>query len=181
VPGTNTPITPCIAIPKTNYVNSPGKISGGELEVQLRPISPLTITGSTGYTKFTAKNATNGGITLSGSPIYVPKWNGAASVQYVYSLPNGATVTPRYDAYLQTQICSASTITSCVGGYTLHNARIEYATSDRSWAAAAGISNLTNHVYFLNAFDTTPFGEPTVEGQPGMPRAWYFTLTRNFQ
>jgi iron complex outermembrane receptor protein len=181
VPGTSTPISPCIIIPKTNYVNSPGKITGGELELQLRPISPLTITASTGYTKFTAKTATNGGITPSGSPIYVPKWNGAASAQYVYSLPNGATVTPRYDAYLQTQICSSSTVFSCVGGYTLHNARIEYATSDRTWAAAVGVSNLTNKVYFLNAFDTTPFGEPTVEGQPGVPRAWYFTLTRNFQ
>jgi iron complex outermembrane receptor protein len=181
IPGTTTPISPCIVIPKTNYVNSPGKISGGELEIQLRPVSPLTITASAGYTKFTASDATNGGITPSGSPIYVPKWNGAASAQYVFGLPNGGTITPRWDAYLQTQICSGTTLTSCTAGYTLHNARIEYATSERTWTAAAGVSNLTNKVYFLNTFDTTPFGEPTVEGQPGKPRAWYLSLTRNFQ
>ena len=110
----------------------------------------------------------------------MPKWNGAASAQYVFGLPNGATITPRWDAYLQTQICSGTTTTSCTAGYTLHNARIEYATSERTWLAAAGINNLTNKVYYLNIFDTTPFGEPTVEGQPGKPRAWYFTLTRNF-
>ena len=181
IPGTTTPISPCIGIPKTNYQNSPGKVSGGELEMQLRPINPLMITASVGYTKFTASDPTNGGITPSGSPIYVPKWNGAASAQYVYSLPNGATVTPRYDAYLQTQICSGRNVSSCTAGYTLHNARIEYATPERTWTAAAGISNLTNKAYFLNTFDTTPFGEPTIEGQPGMPRAWYFQLTRNFQ
>jgi iron complex outermembrane recepter protein len=175
-----TPITPCIVIPKTNYVNSPGKIKGGELEVQVRPIGGLLISASTGYTKFTASDATTGGITPSGSPAYVPKWNGAASVQYVAALPSGATITPRYDAYVQTEICSGQFVTSCTAGYTIHNARLEYAATDRSWVTAFGVSNLFNKVYFLNTFDTTPFGEPTIEGQPGAPREWYFTITRNF-
>jgi len=177
-----TGLSPCIVIPKTNYVNSPGKIYGGELEIQFRPISNLIVTSSTGFTKFTASDPTTGGISPSGSPIYVPKWNSSASIAYVASLPNGATITPRYDAYLQTQICTAATAaTSCSAGYTLHNARVEFAKEDRSWVAAVGVSNLTNKVYFLNTFDTTPFGEPTIEGQPGVPRAWYLTLTRNFQ
>jgi iron complex outermembrane receptor protein len=171
----------CIVIPKTNYVNSPGKIYGGELEVQFRPISNLLITESTGYTKFTASDRATGGISPSGSPIYVPKWNAAASIQYVANLPNGATITPRYDAYLQTQICTGSTTTSCTAGYTLHNVRVEYAKEDRAWVAAVGVSNLTNKVYLLNTFDTTPFGEPTIQGQPGRPREWYVTLTRNFR
>ena len=179
--GPNGPISPCIVIPKTNYVNSPGKIYGGELEVQFRPISNLLITESTGYTKFTASDPATGGISPSGSPIYVPKWNAAASIQYVANLPNGATITPRYDAYLQTQICTGSTTTSCTAGYTLHNARVEYAKEDRAWVAAVGVSNLTNKVYLLNTFDTTPFGEPTIQGQPGRPREWYVTLTRNFR
>jgi len=181
IPGTLTPISPCIAIPKTNYVNSPGKITGGELELTLKPVSALTVTASAGYTKFTASDQATGGITPSGSPIYVPKWNGAASAQYVFGIPSGGTITPRYDAYLQTQICSGTTLTSCTAGYTLHNARIEYATSDRTWAVAVGINNLTNKAYFLNTFDTTPFGEPTVEGQPGKPRTWFLTAIRNFQ
>jgi hypothetical protein len=114
--------------------------------------------------------------------VYVPKWNGSASVQYSLFLPNGSTLTPRYDAYLQTEICSAvTTLTSCSGGYTLHNVRLEYASSERTWTTAVGVSNLTNHEYLLNIFDLTPFGEATVEGQPGAPRQWYVTFRRNFQ
>lgn len=181
IPGTNIPISPCVVIPKTDYQNSPGKISGGELELQLQPVSALSITASVGYTKFTASNAATGGITPNGEPIYVPKWNGAASAQYVITMPNGATVTPRWDAYVQTQICGmTTTLTSCTAGYTLHNVRLEYADTDRNWVAAAGLNNAMNKVYFLNTFDLTPFGEPTIEGQPGMPRTWFFQLTRNF-
>jgi iron complex outermembrane receptor protein len=173
-------ITCAIQIPDTIYVNSPGKIYGGELEAQFRPGGGLMISASAGYTRFTASDPSTGGITPSGSPAYVPQWNGSATVQYVANLPNGATLTPRYDAYLQTQICSGRFVTSCTAGYTLHNARLEYGTAERSWVAAFGVSNLTNKTYFLNTFDTTPFGEPTVEGQPGAPREWYLSVTRNF-
>ncbi|MBV8804226.1 MAG: TonB-dependent receptor, partial [Sinobacteraceae bacterium] len=121
-------------------------------------------------------------------PSYVPKWNAALSGQYTFTLPDGSTLVPRYDVYLQTQICTRSAIpavgytglSSCVGGYTLHNARIQYATPEHTWTAAFGVSNLTNHLYYLNSFDLVSFGEPTIEGQPGPPRMWYLTLTRNF-
>jgi len=98
------------------------------------------------------------------------------------NLPNGATISPRYDAYLQTRICSfMSTVNAgCTAGYTLMNGRLEYAGIDRNWVAAFGVENLTNKTYFLNVFDLTAFGEPTVEGQPGKPRTWYFTVRRNF-
>ncbi len=174
---------PCLAIiPKTNYVNSPGKIKGFEVESQFRPIDPLLFTASVGRTDFTASNATTGGILPNGEPAYVPKWNGAVSAQYTANLRNGATVSPRLDAYIQTRICSFnSTVnTGCTAGYTLLNGRLEYATSERTWVAAFGAENLTNKVYFLNVFDLTAFGEPTVEGQPGKPRTWYLTLRRNF-
>jgi iron complex outermembrane receptor protein len=179
---------PCLvnAIPRTNYVNSPGKIFGGEVELAFRPIEPLTLTGSGGLTRFTASN--NAGITANGEPAYVPKWNGAVSAQYTITLPDGSTLTPRYDAYLQTQICSGAAVlaigytglSSCSGGYILHNARLQYATKDQHWTAAFGVENLTNKFYYLNKFDLTAFGEPTVEGQPGPPREWYLTLRRNF-
>ncbi len=179
---------PCLVntIPRTNYVNSPGKIFGGEVELAFRPIEPLLITGSGGLTRFTATN--NAGITINGEPAYVPKWNGALSAQYTINLPDGSTLTPRYDAYLQTQICTGAAVpaigytglSSCSGGYTLHNARIQYATKDQHWTAAVGVENFTNKFYYLNKFDLTAFGEPTVEGQPGPPREWYLTVRRNF-
>jgi iron complex outermembrane receptor protein len=173
----------CLALlPRTNYVNSPGKIKGFEVESEFRPLDPLLFSLSVGRTDFTASNSTTGGILPNGEPAYVPKWNASASVQYTVNLPNGATITPRYDAYLQTQICSfQSTVNGgCTAGYTLMNGRLEYASSERSWVAAFGVENLTNKVYFLNVFDLTGFGEPTVEGQPGKPRTWYLMVRRNF-
>ena len=190
IPGTNIPISPCVVIPKTNYVNSPGKLYGGEIEAAFRPVEPLTVTLSAGETRFST-NATGAaaGVTPNGEPVYVPQWNGAASAQYVLALPNGSSLTPRYDAFVQTQICSGASnpqtgytgITSCTGGYTLHNIRLEYATPDRTWTAAVGVQNLANHFYYLNKFDLTGFGEPTIEGQPGQPRTWYLTAQRNFK
>jgi iron complex outermembrane receptor protein len=175
------------SIPNTLYVNNPGKIYGGELEAQFKPIDPLLLTASGGLTKFTL-TGTNSGATPNGEPQYVPKWNAALSGQYTFTLPDGSTIAPRYDAYLQTQICTRSAIpvigytalSSCVGGYTLHNARIQYATPERTWTAAFGVNNLTNHLYYLNSFDLVAFGEPTIEGQPGPPRMWYLTVSRNF-
>ncbi len=170
-------------VPLTSYVNSPGKIHGFEVEGAYRPIDPLLFSISVGRTDFTASNSQTGGILPNGEPAYVPKWNGAASVQYTLNLPNGATVTPRYDAYLQTRICSFNSTVNegCTAGYTLMNGRLEYANSERAWVAAFGVENLTNKVYFLNVFDLSAFGEPTVEGQPGKPRTWYVMVRRNFR
>jgi iron complex outermembrane receptor protein len=186
IPGTNTPISPCIVIPKTNYVNSPGKIYGEEVELAFKPVDSFLFTANLGQTRFTASGA-NAGITPNGEPGYVPEWNAAVSGQYTYTFPNGSTLSPRYDVYLQTQICTStasavySALSSCTGGYTLHNVRLEYATQERTWTAAVGVENLANHFYYLNKFDLTAFGEPTVEGQPGQPRTWYLTLRRNFK
>jgi iron complex outermembrane receptor protein len=175
-------------IPNTLYVNSPGKIYGAELELAYKPVDPLLLTVNAGETRFTASGA-NAGITPNGEPGYVPQWNGAVSGQYTYTFPNGATLSPRYDVYVQTQICTSTAnptigytaLSSCSGGYTLHNVRLQYNTPGTLWSAAVGISNLTNHFYYLNKFDLTSFGEPTVEGQPGEPREWYVTLRRNFK
>jgi iron complex outermembrane receptor protein len=174
---------PCLALlPRTNYVNSPGKIKGGELEAVYAPLDNLRFEASAGYTNFTADDPVLGGITQSGAPVYVPEWNGSAAVQYTFNLSNGSTLTPRWDTFLQTEICTTTnTLTSCSPGYTLHNARLEFANPDRAWTLAAGVQNVTDKQYLLNIFDLTGFGELTIEGQPGKPRTWYFSVTRNFQ
>jgi iron complex outermembrane receptor protein len=180
---------PCAVntIPNTLYVNSPGKIYGFELETAFRPIEPLTFSLTVGETRFSASGA-NAGLTPNGLPVYVPQWNGAFSAAYTYTFPNGSSLSPRYDVYVQSQICTGAAIpaigysglSSCSGGYALHNVRLEYGTSDHKWTAAVGVENFTNHFYYLNKFDLTGFGEPTIEGQPGPPQEWYLTLRRTF-
>ena len=57
---------------------------------------------------------------------------------------------------------------------------MEWANPGRSWTIAAGATNVTDKQYFLNKFDLTAFGQPHTEGQPGRPREWYLSFTRNF-
>ena len=180
------------ATPLTAYVNAPAKIKGAELEITMRPIEALLLTANAGYTKFSSdsvifEQVPFNGITPSGEPGYVPKYTASAAAQYTFNLPNGATLSPRYDAFMTTEVCAFppnsvgyTGLTSCAGGYTLMNARIEYAAMDRKWTTAVGINNVANKQYWLNIFDLTAFGEPTIEGQPGAPREWYLTVTRKF-
>ena len=178
---------PCLvnSIPLTAYVNAPAKIKGGELEVAWRPVDPLLITASYGTNTYDASATTFQGrpfqgTTPNGQAGYVPKYNAAVAAQWSINLPNGGTLTPRWDAYKQAEICSGALVTSCTEPYVLHNARVEYASQDRGWTLAFGVNNVTDKTYFYNIFDLSVFGEPTVEGQPAKPRAWYVTASHKF-
>jgi iron complex outermembrane recepter protein len=185
----------CLAntLPLTAYLNSPARIWGGELEFAGRPFGGLQLNGSAGYTRMSSDTVLfqghpYNGITPNGQFAGVPRWTGSWSAQYAIALPNGATITPRYDGYMNTQICGGvpnyatgyTALSSCVGGYVTHNVRLEYSGKDDMWNVAVGLTNATNHFYWLNNFDLTGFGEPTIEGQPVQPRAWYLTVRRQF-
>lgn len=172
-------------VPLTAYVNAPAKISGAEAELQFSPVDALLISASGGYTHYSAtatvfQGAPYTGLSPNGEAAYVPKFNASFTAQYTVNLPNNATVTPRWDSYVQTQICSGQFKTSCTGGYTLSNLRLEYANSGREWTIAAGLENVTAKVYYYNIFDLTPFGEPTIEAQVAPPRTWFLQVTRKF-
>ena len=180
-------------VPLTAYVNAPAKLSGVELDAQFRPLQGLLLTASTGYLHTSASAITFQGVPYTGlTPTGefggVPQWTASASAQYTLTLPNGATVSPRYDAYMNTRICEFApntatgytALNSCAGGFVLQNVRLEYATKDRDWTAAVGINNVANKFYWQDIFDLTAFGEPTIEGQPSAPRMWYLTVRRNF-
>src|SRR5205823_8129845 len=100
---------------------------------------------------------------------------------YEIALPGGAKLTPRADLYGQSEICS-SVISqlSCTDGYQLLNLRLQWTGAQGRWTAALGGTNVSNKEYFLNKFDLTPFGQNTVEGQPGRPREWYLTVGHRF-
>ncbi len=151
---------------RTFYQNFPGKIKGGELEVTYRPIDPLTINASYGYTDFTSDDLDAANVVVDRPP-FVPKDNWSVAAYYQFGLSSGATLTPRVDVYGQSEICTGiTTLASCSSGYELLNARIEWASPDRAWTTAVGVQNLANKEYFLNKFDLSGFGQPTTEGQP---------------
>ena len=162
----------------TRYINEPGEILGVEMEGQWNPTEALTLSGIFGLIDWSSEDVIN---PISNAPVYVPELNWSASVAYEFGMANGSTVTPRFDIIGQTDICTNSnTATSCSDGYELLNMRVEWASPDRDWTAAVGVTNLTDETYFLNKFDLQAFGQPTLEGQPGHPQEWYLTVRRNF-
>jgi iron complex outermembrane receptor protein len=165
---------------RTFYQNFPGKIKGGELEIAFRPVDALMITGSYGYTDFTADDLEGPNIVVSRPP-YVPQSNWTVGASYEFGFSGGSALTPRMDLYGQSEICTGVTSrASCSDGYELLNARLEWSSPERTWTVALGANNLTNEDYFYNKFDLSAFGQPTTEGQPGAPREWYVAFTRNF-
>ena len=186
-PGNPNPLTDslgnvCDAVTsRTLYQNFPGKIKGGEVEIEFRPVEGWTFTGQYGLTNFTADDLNAANIVVD-APIYVPKQNWSAALSYEYNTSGGSQVTPRVDLYGQTEICSSTTtLAGCSPGYQLLNFRLEWASPDRAWTSAVGVTNLTDKQYYLNKFDLTAFGQPTTEGQPGIPREWYLQVGRNFK
>lgn len=182
---------------RTFYTNIPAEIYGVEVEGLWSPVEGLTLSGVFGYTDFQGDEQDDPsllgvGVTqVTDKPIYVPEINWSIAAQYEYPLSNGATLTPRIDVYGQTEICatvrtnlappSAAPISvGCTEGYELVNARLEFRSPADAWTVALGMNNLTDEEYFLNKFDLSAFGQPTVEGQPGRPLEWYVTVRRNF-
>ena len=185
---------------RTFYDNIPATIQGAEIEIAFRPVDALSISGQYGYTDFKGDEFDNPKLLgtqyttiASDNPIYVPTDNWSFSIAYDFGMGNGSRLTPRVDYYGQSEICptvrsnvtAATTTTtaaqSCADAHQLLNARLEWGSPENTWQAAVGLNNATDEEYFLNKFDLSVFGQPTIEGQPGMPRTWYVQFTRNFQ
>lgn len=174
----------CEIISRTNFINSPGKIKGIELEVVAEPIYGLQFNGSLGYTDFHAPEldpAVNPNI-RSTVPNYVPRWTGSAGVQYDIAVPGlRGTITPRIDAFYQSAISfNATSPRAQEPGYWMSNARISYAPDDRAWSVAIGATNLFNKLYYVSRFDLISFGQPASLAQPGPPREFYLQFKKSF-
>jgi len=198
----NGPPPPGATTSRTFYNNIPATIQGAELELQWVPVDGLTISGQYGYTDFKGDEFSNPALLgnpavtqiTSDNPIYVPKDNYSVAIAYRFGMggDDHGHLTPRLDYYSQSQICSGirTNVTptsidtteaqACAQAYKLLNARIEWASPEDSWRVALGATNLTDEKYYLNKFDLTAFGQPTLEGQPGAPREWYVQFQKNF-
>ncbi len=202
IPGTITPGGPitdslgqtCTSVTsRTFYQNIPADVYGAEVEAQWRPVDNMLISGTFGWTKFQGDEEDDPSLIglpdlQSDNPTYVPETNWSVAASYNFHLNNGATITPRVDVYGQSRICPsletsltvATVEQRCTASYELVNLRLEYASSNREWVVAFGVNNVTDEEYFLNKFDLSGFGQPTIEGQPGRPIEWFAQVRRNF-
>ena len=186
----------------TGYINVPGEIYGVEVETTWKPLEQATITGTFGWTQWSSPDQDNCDFNNDGvpdlvagtffgvvvpaqcnsNPAFVPEMNWSIGASYDFGVANGSTVTPRVDVYGQSEICSGAVNNgnNCAPSYELVNAAVAWSSPGRSWTATAGVTNLTDKAYILNIFDLSAFGQATTEAQYGQPRAWYFTVRRDF-
>lgn len=170
-----------LSIPRSYFANTPGKVKGVELEVEVRPFDGLAINGAVGYAKFDSPDlqvATRANDRLSG----LPEINGTIGIQYEFVAEQlGGSITPRLDWFYTGDIAmSASRNTYNQPAYSLFNGRLSYANDEHDLTVAVGVSNLFNQRYYQNFFIYQDIGFPNVNGQPGAPRQWFVEVGKRF-
>lgn len=112
-------------------------------------------------------------------PPDIGKVRASAGIQYAIVLGTYGSVTPRVDISYTPASCGDTTCDADVNNpsYTLANARLTYAFSDKKWSASFAVTNLTDKLYYLERVNT---GAGYVDGQIAAPREFLFTVRRDF-
>ena len=156
-------------------------VKGIEAEVTARPVDGLLIDASASYLDFnyTKINPDTGVVKGDISP-YTPKWKLSGGIQYEVPVGDLGSITPRVDASYQSTSWSlaANGPLNILPGYTLVNARLTWRSPGRDWQASVEVTNLTNKYYLLSK--QVPSGSGYINGQPGLPRRFAFTIRKQF-
>lgn len=174
-------VLPCAAPTINVYLNiGDAKIDGGELEVQARPTSDLTITlaGALNYNKVSAApTVLIGGVPLDGKRLAnTPRFSGNAGFAWEPSLGNGNAILAA-DVNYATSVFfrPENTPLAVQKAYALVNARIGW-KSDDDLRIELFATNLTNEEYFVSLTD---LGEE-VAGTWGRPRQYGIRVSKAF-
>lgn len=158
------------------------EVKGWELEAEWQPVDGLIFDASYGSLDFEYTSVDPAtGVELSDVPPYTPETTWSAGLQYEFQLGNGwGSLTPRIDVAYQSDTYTEADndATSLIDDYAIWNGRLTWRSDDNDWAASLEVRNLTDEYYFLTLFDQQSIGYTAA--QPGLPRTWAVTLTRNF-
>ena len=69
---------------------------------------------------------------------------------------------------------------SRIDDFILANARLTWRNSDEDLGISFEVTNLFDKYYLLTSFDLTGAGAGLVAGQPGRPREWAISVTKDF-
>jgi iron complex outermembrane receptor protein len=190
------------------YDNSPGTLDGFEVELTANPVDPLVLNFSLGQNEyentFNDPGPTNFTYIAPGY-LFQPEYNASLGLQYAVQLGNGGVLTPRLDAFYQSErhigpanardaahgITANTCPTQCIPAYTIMNARLTYQPPDSDWRLSLAGTNVTDKFYWqqysaettVNATNgaitsTAPFGRT---GVASAPREWALTIEKQFQ
>src|SRR5882672_646112 len=187
------------------YDNVPGHLGGYEAELTVTPVDNLLINFSLGYNHY-ENNDLNPLSTTYVNPDFLtqPEFNSSVGLQYEFHLGGGGRLTPRVDAFYQSerdtgpanarpgvQDVTANTCPrQCIPSYTTFNARLTYQPPDASWRLALAGTNVTDEFYWqqyspeitVNAAtgaitNLNPAGR---SGVASPPRMWSLTVEKSF-
>jgi iron complex outermembrane receptor protein len=194
-------------LPWFYYDNSPGTLDGYEIELTATPVDRLLINFSLGQNEYANTNndpvATNFTYIAPGY-LFQPEFNSSFGIQYNLQFANGGTLSPRLDAFYQSErhtgptnarpaaheITANTCPTQCIPDYTTFNARLTYQSPNGGWRLALFGTNITDEFYWqqyspeitVNATtgaitSTAPAGRSAVASAP---REWALTVEKDF-
>ncbi len=155
---------------------------GAELEGEIRPVYGLVLDGSVGYIDFKYDRTQAGaGIPITAVAPFTSKWKWNVGAQYEIDMETAGSITPRIDVDSRSDFFThpQNVPGSLVEGYTVANARLTWASEDRTLSASLEVTNLFDKFYYVNKFDLLKTSGTAV-GQPAMPRRWAVTLKKRF-
>jgi len=194
-------------LPWFYYDNSPGELDGYEVELTAVPVEGLTVNFSLGQNEY--KNTLNdpgpSNFTyIAPGYLFQPEFNSSLGLQYDVRFRNGGTLSPRIDAFYQSErhtgpanarpaaheVTANLCPTQCIEDYTIFNARLTYQPPNGDWRLALFGTNVTDKFYWqqyspeitVNATtgaitSTAPFGRT---GVASPPREWALTVEKDF-
>ena len=179
VDASGNPLPPQFANPCGEYRNVANAIGKG-LEAEFEYLlGGLSVNASFSYLDQYFTTSTSTSVVVGQVPPNIGKVRASFGIQYKLDLGGHGSLTPRVDLSYTPFSCGDTTCDADVNNsaYTLANARVTYAFSDKKWSAALAATNLTDKLYYLSRVNT---GAGYIDGQIGAPREFLFTVRRDF-
>jgi iron complex outermembrane receptor protein len=168
-------------------------IDGGELEISWSPNRRLQFDASAGYLDSGFDSITPpppfGTLTptatanLNSRLPFTPDWTTHVGVSYEFSIPNGWTLTPRFDtSYIGAQFFDAgnSVEISQTGGVTLYSGSVSVQSPDSKWRIALNAQNLGDKLYPVAGTSSLGTSSGYAEVVYARPRTFSLTATYGF-
>jgi outer membrane receptor protein involved in Fe transport len=183
-------------LPTRKLFNGDADVRGAELELHLRPLPGLLISGNMGWLDSEYEDLTvikTIPIPRFPNPIPVefdytgnslvnaPEWNLAVFAEYELPLFGWGFLIPHYDANYRSKTYHDPQMLDPISqeGYWLHNARIAYRTPDGQIELAFWVRNLFEEEYKLDTFDQSRTANSILELW-APPRTYGVTLSLNW-
>jgi len=174
-----TPGFACVG--RTFATNTPGKVRGGEVEIEVHPIEHLSLNLSGGYSNFSAPDLRSAG-RVTDRVLGIPNWTASAGAQYDLDVQAlDGSITPRVDWFYQGSIAySAQSLAFKQSPFSTFNGRLTYYNRKNDATVSFSVTNMFNKFYYYNYFVYSELGYPNVNGNPSRPRMWSVTLGKRF-